>query len=239
MDLVNWRAVDDNVFNWSDGTYAPAILYTSGTGEDAVVVACGKIGSAYNEESIAEAAAMLSAKSPGDYTLSMKIVAVKKNSENLEYLVIKDINGSTTVAINESSYTVTFNGTSPASAIYYAFAGSNSGSWYWDKALRYQIGADGASIATETISDGAPASAQIVQNLIASTLSGGQYKAFVIIKGTDAYVVVDHSGELVNSGVLDGNYTAYMVDSEGATGTYDITLLDVDGNPVGSVTIVY
>ncbi len=227
---ADWR---EELFNWEDENYAPAIQYTLTSPALNVTEIIG------DESSATAAAKAISALDPGpDYTVVMKLVAVSK-ADSSTYLDIMDI-GETTVTIITSSYYVKFTDGTNTGYVYYANAGSNIGYWYWDAELGNRIGADGASIVAADISelpDTVKANAQAVQGIITGTESEGTYKSFFVLIGSDAYTVVDRYGRLRNGALLNSNAVAYAESNSGSSGPYTIVLYNADGTEGEEITV--
>ncbi|MBR1670353.1 MAG: prepilin-type N-terminal cleavage/methylation domain-containing protein [Butyrivibrio sp.] len=239
-DPVDLADVPEGVFDWADTVYKPAIIYTINGKETYEIIERA-------EESGDSTAVIktISETNPGSYEVTMKIGAVS-STEPLTYLALSDI-GKTDVSIKKSAHALrfTFDAEDPTSTaqIYYAFAGSHAGYWYWDKELNYRIGADGDSIVSADISaltGDVLANAQKILDGINATYDQqtSEYKSFFVIVGTDAYTVVDRHGNLRNGAMLNNDLVAHVESSTETDNAYEIKLYDTTGAVIGSV-IVY
>ena len=233
LNLVNYNA---NSFNWPSGNYVPAITYTIGGNTTYEF-----IGSAA-DDAISKAADSLFSGNTipvGDYNVQFSLDVYDKSSgAPVKLGTLRDL-GAATVGVRDASYEITFNDATDIGKIYYAFAGSHAGSWYWDKELTAAIGPDGTNIIGADISalDATiAANAQAVKNVISRTDTGSGYKKFYILKGTDtAYVIVDETGTLRNGARLQNGGTALIESNAGVT--YTIKLYKADGSSE-TITII-
>lgn len=240
VDLVD---IPEGVFDWADTVYKPAIIYTINGKETYEIIERA-------EESGDSTAVIktISETNPGSYEVTMKI-GVVSSTEPITYLALSDI-GKTDVSIKKSAHALQFtfdagNATSTAQ-IYYAFAGSHAGFWYWDKELNYRIGADGDSIVSADISGmtddiSASANANKIITGIKATYNQdtGEYKSFFVIVGKEAYTVVDRYGKLRNGAMLNNDLTAYLenITKIEDADEYEITLYDSTGAVIGTVVV--
>ncbi len=229
-----------DVFNWADITYKPVVRYEVGG-----VTAYEFIGASADDTVNRAVDEAISELANGDYSVTLTLMAYNISTSTYTGIPIAD--GSSTIgvvnplSILASSYRLYFDNAKTIN-IYYAYQGNNAGKWFWDIKLANEIGPDGTSVpdaATDALTGDVATNAAALKQLLQDNYdeNSGQYKAFFIIDGTDAYTVVDNYGNLRNGARIGGEKQAFVEKRTGSGTKYKIRLYDSNGNLIDEIEV--